>query len=106
MSKSISLKTLKQWRQPPSACTVLDVRRQADFEADDAKITGAIWKNPETVNEWADTLKGKTVALYCVKGGSVSQSVADALAESGVDAAYLDGGIKAWKDAGGDIEPK
>lgn len=106
MSRAISVEELKRLQRTTPGCTVLDVRRKADFDADDRKIAGATWKNPETVNEWADTLTGKTVALYCVKGGSVSQSVADALTDKGIDAAYLEGGIKAWKEAGGELDPE
>jgi len=40
------------------------------------------------------------VIVYCVKGGPVSQSTADRLAEKGFDVRYLQGGILAWNAAG------
>jgi len=40
------------------------------------------------------------VIVYCVKGGPVSQSTADRLAEKGFDVRYLQGGVMAWNAAG------
>jgi hypothetical protein len=37
---------------------------------------------------------------YCVHGHEVSQNVASALRQLGVQAAYLEGGIAGWKDQG------
>jgi rhodanese-related sulfurtransferase len=36
------------------------------------------------------------VVLYCVRGGSVSQSVQKQLTEAGVKAKYLEGGLEAF----------
>jgi rhodanese-related sulfurtransferase len=37
------------------------------------------------------------VIVYCVKGGSVSQIVADRLTDKRIHARYLAGGILAWQ---------
>ena len=42
--------------------------------------------------------KDQELVVYCVKGGSVSQSVADALQESHPGAKFLEGGILGWPD--------
>ncbi|MBU2538998.1 MAG: HDIG domain-containing protein [Proteobacteria bacterium] len=81
--------------------TLLDVRRKADYEAAPDMIPGAIWRDPDQVAQWAEELPAGTAAvIYCVRGGSVSQSVSDRLRQKGVDVAYLDGGIKAWTAQG------
>jgi rhodanese-related sulfurtransferase len=81
------------------AITLLDVRRKADYEAAPATIPGAVWRDPEQVDQWRSELSGATV-LYCVRGGSVSQSVCKQLSEAGISATYLEGGLAAWIDQG------
>ena len=45
---------------------LLDVRAKHDWERSDEKITGAIRMDPQTVDNWADTLpKDKEIILYC-----------------------------------------
>jgi rhodanese-related sulfurtransferase len=71
-----------------SAPLVVDVRRAAAFDSDDALIAGAIRRLPETVAEWQSALPaGRPVVVYCVHGREVSQDAAAALRAAGVDAA-------------------
>ena len=80
--------------------TVCDVRREADYQADPRSIGGAEWRNPENVDVWAAQLpKDKPVAIYCVRGGSVSKSVQAELTARGFDVQYLEGGLAAWDAA-------
>ena len=37
----------------------------------------------------------KEVVIYCVRGGSVSQSVQQPLADNGIKARYVEGGLEA-----------
>ncbi|HEX6113094.1 MAG TPA: rhodanese-like domain-containing protein [Geminicoccaceae bacterium] len=81
--------------------TVLDVRRRPAFEADPQMIPGALWRNPEEVAIWADSLnRNRSVVVYCVHGHEVSQEVVGRLRALGFQAALLDGGIEAWKASG------
>lgn len=83
---------------------ILDVRRIADREAAPEHLPGAQWKNPEQLAEWADNLpKGQDIVLYCARGGSVSNSVVDALQAKGFKARFIEGGIEGWKAAGGEV---
>ena len=87
--------------------TVIDVRRKADLDADHVKLPGATWHDPEQIETWSAQLpKDKEVVLYCVRGGSVSNSVLDNLRGQGITARYIEGGIAAWKEAGGAVVPK
>jgi thiosulfate sulfurtransferase len=43
------------------------------------------------------------VVVYCVYGHEVSQGIADHLRAHGFAAARLEGGIEAWKAAGGTV---
>ena len=49
--------------------------------------------------------RDKTIVLYCATGGRAALS-GQALNEMGYDKVRLLGSIKAWLDAGGDIEDK
>ena len=83
---------------------ILDVRRVADREAAPEHLPGAQWQNPEQLAEWADNLpKGQDIVLYCARGGSVSNSVVDALQAKGLKARFIEGGIEGWKAAGGEV---
>jgi rhodanese-related sulfurtransferase len=101
MSRTIAPSDLKPLVES-NAVTVLDVRRQADFDADQVKLPGAQWKNPEQMAAWSQALpKDREVVIYCVRGGSVSNSVLDRLLGQGIRARFIEGGIEAWKAAGG-----
>jgi rhodanese-related sulfurtransferase len=101
MSHTISPQELKPLVESGSI-VVLDVRRRNDLDADTVKLPGAQWKDPEKIGEWDKTLpKDRDVVIYCVRGGSVSHSVLDRLLGQGLRARFIEGGIEAWKAAGG-----
>ena len=105
MADTIDVQELAQQLAKNPRITVLDVRRKADFEQSPQKIRGARWHDPEAIGEWLDAVpKDREVVVYCVKGGSVSQSVTDRLAGQGCRVKYLEGGIKAWSEEGGPLE--
>jgi len=99
MAKSISVQRLQQLLNEKEKPCLLDVRRQSDYKAAPQKIETARWKDPEKLDEWVDSIpKDQDVVVYCVKGGSVSQSVADNLHNRRYQVSFLDGGIKAWNE--------
>lgn len=83
---------------------LIDVRRKADRDASTDVLPGATWHDPEQIAQWAGELPAdKPIVLYCVRGGSVSNSVVDALQARGLDARFIEGGIEGWKAAGGAV---
>jgi rhodanese-related sulfurtransferase len=98
MKGSISSEELKKLlEENPDVAVVIDVRRKNDFEADRHLIPGAQWRDPEQVDVWSKTLpQDKPIVVYCVRGGSVSQSVSAKLLENQIQARYLEGGLAAW----------
>ena len=99
MGTTISAQELEAVIAAKSA-TLCDVRREADYKADPRTIAGAAWHDPENVDAWAAQLpKDKPVAIYCVRGGSVSKSVHAQLTAKGFDVQYLEGGLAAWDAA-------
>jgi Fe-Mn family superoxide dismutase len=66
-------------------------------------IEGAVWKDPEQVQQWAGELKKEEpVVVFCVYGFHVGCRTALALREAGFDATYMAGGHSAWKAMGGE----
>ena len=83
------------------APALIDVRRDDAFAADNTLIVSAFHRSPDRVSQWAKDLRpSRPVVAYCIHGHEVSQSAASALREAGIQAAYLEGGIAAWKESG------
>lgn len=101
MSRTISPHDLKALLAHQDVM-VIDVRRKNDYDADSQKLPGAVWRNPEDIARWSEALpKDKAVVVYCVRGGSVSNAVIDHLHGQQINAHFVEGGIEAWKSAGG-----
>jgi rhodanese-related sulfurtransferase len=105
MANAITLQELKVLIAGEGKPALFDVRRKADFEAAPKKIAGAAWLDPEKVDEWSDQIpQDRPVVVYCAKGGSVSQSIADRLQQTHPDVKFVQGGIKAWVEFGELVE--
>jgi len=86
---------------------LIDVRRKVDLDASREALPGATWHDPEKLAEWATHLQhDKHIVIYCVRGGSVSNGVVDALNARGLNASLIEGGIEGWKAAGGEVATK
>jgi len=80
---------------------LFDVRRTAAFDADSRMLVTAQRGTPDNVAEWGQQIPaGLPVVVYCVYGHEVSQSVAAALRDAGMEARYLTGGITGWAELG------
>lgn len=90
-----------------SDALILDVRRREDYAASGERIPGSTWKDPAQLEDWAESLPGdREIIVYCVRGGSVSNSVVDRLNGGGKRARYIAGGLEGFKQMGGQTEPK
>lgn len=99
MTSSINTNDLLELMNSGDRLILLDVQRETDVMASECKIKGAEWRSPESVETWENEIsKTHKTVVYCVKGGQVSQSVAKHLVEKGIDAVFLEGGIKAWQE--------
>lgn len=105
MADSITTDELKVLMNSDRKPALFDVRRKADFEAAPKKIERAVRLDPEKVDEWIDQVpQDGPVVVYCVKGGSVSQGIAERLQRSHPEVKFLQGGIKAWVELGEPVE--
>ena len=81
---------------------IIDARpRHYSTRAQDI-MDGAVWRDPERVDEWIGELdKDEPVVTFCVYGFHIGCQTAITLREAGFDARYMAGGHYAWKAAGG-----
>jgi rhodanese-related sulfurtransferase len=106
MQPTVTCAGLRELMAGRAEIVLLDVRRQRAFAADPALIPGAAWQDPEQVWTWAEGLRADLpVVAYCVHGHEVSRWVVERLRALGFQAALLEGGIEAWKAAGGRVTP-
>jgi rhodanese-related sulfurtransferase len=106
VDRTITPQGLAKLRRDKEDILIIDVRRKSDYEADRHIIPGATWRDPERVDHWSEEIpKDKQVVVYCVRGGSVSKSVSGRLLGERVQVSYIEGGLTAWKESGGETEP-
>jgi len=107
MSRSITPDDLKQLLSQRKNVLVLDVRRKSDYQTNTQKIPGAAWLDPDKLAQWSTALPlDRDIVIYCVRGGSVSNSVAEQLQAKGVKAFFIEGGFEAWIKSGGAVAAK
>jgi Fe-Mn family superoxide dismutase len=84
---------------------IIDTRpRHYSTRASDI-LEGAVWRDPERLEEWIETLsRDKPVVTYCVYGFHIGCQSAAALRKAGFDARYMAGGYHAWKAIGGPVK--
>ena len=91
-------------RTPP---IIIDVRRRPAFTSSREMIRGALRRDSEQLDAWANSLPAAcSVVVYCVHGHEVSQQAAAALAATGIYARYLEDGLEGWKGIGGALDAK
>jgi Fe-Mn family superoxide dismutase len=81
---------------------VLDARPRHHISRTVDQMEGAIWRDPDRVEDWIGELAtDQPVAVYCAYGFHVGCNITRALRERGFDAQYVRGGVSAWYAAGG-----
>ncbi len=83
------------------APVLLDVRRDAAFEASPQMIVGAQRCAPRDVAAWAAAnaaLREREIVVYCVYGHNVSADACSQLRDLGFNAMALAGGIQGGED--------
>ena len=102
VAQSVSPSRLALLHGTAQAPLLIDVRRQAAFNDAQTLISGATWRDPTEVPSWSRYLpRHRKIVVYCVHGHEISKNTAAALAAEGFSVATLEGGIEAWKAAGG-----
>jgi rhodanese-related sulfurtransferase len=84
----------------PAAPTIVDVCCDEDFAADQSLIPAAVRHPFDQLNLLLPELRGLKVIVVCEDGGVLSQGAAAMLRAQGVAAETLEGGRRAWREAG------
>jgi rhodanese-related sulfurtransferase len=84
----------------PDAPEVIDLRVDADFDADPRLIPGATRRSHVTAAEWTAGYRGRRCVAVCARGRKISEGTAALLRAAGAAAEVLDGGFAAWAEAG------
>ena len=84
---------------------IIDTRpRHYSARAQDI-VEGAVWRDPERVDEWIGELsKSDPVVTFCVYGFHIGCEAAGTLRKAGFDARYMAGGHYAWKATKGPVK--
>ena len=84
----------------PAAPTVVDVCREEDFAADQSLIPAAFRYPFDQLGLLLPELRGLKVVVVCEDGKALSQGAAAMLRVQGIAAEILEGGRRAWREAG------
>jgi len=99
---SLSIEELSARLAKGEKLQILDARPRHHISRTVDLMEGAIWRDPDRVDEWIGELSpDEPIAVYCAYGFHVGCSVTRTLREKGFDARYLRGGVSAWYAAGG-----
>ena len=106
MDASLNPQALTALRNITPTPLIIDVRREPVFQTAPDMIAGAQRHDPAKVADWSGALpRDARIVVYCVHGHEVSQIAAKALCERGLQAQFLEGGLEAWRAAGGRLQP-
>ena len=84
---------------------IVDARPKYYFSRGQEIMDGAVWRDPEHVDQWIGELtKAEPVVVFCVYGFYVGCETARTLRDAGFDARYMAGGHSAWKAIKGQIK--
>ena len=99
---SLSVEELSSQLAKGEPIQVLDARPRHHISRTVDLMEGAVWRDPDRVEEWIGELApDRPVAVYCAYGFHVGCSVTKTLRERGFDARYIRGGVSAWYATGG-----
>ena len=102
---TISLPKLGRLVGTPRCPAIIDVRTDEDFAADPRLIPGTLRRPFATIAAWAPAFARLPAVVVCERGQKLSEGVAAWLRHAGGDAEVLEGGFRAWDDAGLPLVP-
>ena len=96
---SISPDKLARLVGTAKAPALVDVRSDEEFAADPRLIPGSARRPHREVDDWGNSLSGRSVVVICAKGRQLSEGTAAVLRHRGIAAETLEGGMSAWNEA-------
>ncbi len=102
---SISAEEVRGMLKSGAPVQIIDTRpKHYTTKAQDI-MEGAVWRDPERLDDWIGTLsKTVPVVTFCVYGFHIGCETASTLRKAGFDARYMTGGHFAWKAIKGPVK--
>ncbi len=101
---SITVDEVKAMVAAGTRVQIIDTRPKHYSTKSHDIMEGAVWRDPERVDEWmGDLSKTEPVVTFCVYGFHIGCQTAATLRKAGFDARYMSGGHFAWKAAKGQV---
>ncbi len=102
---AITAEEVKAMLEAGRTVQIIDARPRHYSSRSQEIMAGAVWRDPERVEEWIGELsKSDPVVTYCVYGFHVGCETAETLRKAGFDARYMAGGHSAWKAIKGPVK--
>jgi superoxide dismutase, Fe-Mn family len=95
---AVSVEEVEEMLKSGKRVQVIDARPRHYITKATDIMDGAVWRDPERLEEWIGELsKDEPVVTFCVYGFHIGCQTAAALRERGFDARYMSGGHYGWK---------
>ena len=102
---SVSVEEVRAMRERGEKVQIIDTRPRHYAARAQDMIEGAVWRDPERLQDWIGELsKDEPVVTFCVYGFHIGCQTAGALREAGFDAKYMAGGHYGWKALQGPMQ--
>ena len=102
---SITVEAVRAMLASGTPVQVIDTRPRHYSTKSQDMIAGAVWRDPEHVDDWIGGLsKAEPVVTFCVYGFHIGCQTAATLRAAGFDARYMSGGHCAWKAIKGPVK--
>jgi Fe-Mn family superoxide dismutase len=95
---SVSVEEVEEMLKSGQRVQVIDARPRHYITKTTDIMEGAVWRDPERIEEWIGQLsKDEPVVTFCVYGFHIGCQTATELRQQGFDAKYMTGGHYGWK---------
>jgi Fe-Mn family superoxide dismutase len=102
---SITAEEIKAMVDSGAPVQIIDTRPKHYSTRAQDMMAGAVWRDPERVDDWIGELSKETpVVTFCVYGFHIGCETAATLRKAGFDARYMAGGHYAWKAIKGPVK--
>jgi Fe-Mn family superoxide dismutase len=102
---SVTVAEVKAMLESGTRVQIIDTRPRHYSSKSQDMMEGAVWRDPERVDEWIGELsKTEPVVTFCVYGFHIGCETAATLRKAGFDARYMSGGHYAWKAIKGPVK--
>ncbi len=102
---AMSVEEVAEMLKAGTPVQIIDTRPKHYSAKSQEMMQGAVWRDPERIDEWMGELsKTEPVITFCVYGFHIGCESAATLRKAGFDARYMAGGHAGWKAAKGPLQ--